>query len=145
MMLPPSTVLALRHLRLRNALDGLSLDALVITGAVNIRYLTNHVGSAGVLVATREAMHIALDFRYRESVRLLQESSSACPGLRVWDVPASYAEALLQCLAQIASRSSARGRAPHGRASQLVARRAHRARDGRGTAATDGSSSTCAL
>ena len=46
-------------------------------------------------------MHIALDFRYRESVRLLQESSSACPGLRVWDVPASYDEALLQCLAQI--------------------------------------------
>ncbi len=101
MMLPPSTVLALRHLRLRNALDALSLDALVITGAVNIRYLTNHVGSAGILVATREAMHIALDFRYRESVRLLQESSSACPGLRVWDVPASYDEALLQCLAQI--------------------------------------------
>ena len=101
MMLPASTVLALRHLQLRSALDALSLDALVMTGAINIRYLTNHVGSAGILVATREAMHIALDFRYRESVRLLQESSSACPGLRVWDVPASYDEALLQCLAQI--------------------------------------------
>jgi Xaa-Pro aminopeptidase len=98
MLLPPSTVLALRHLRLREAIDTLSLDALVITNATNIRYLTNHVGSAGILVATRDAMHLALDFRYRESVRLLQESASACPSLRVWDVPASYDEVLLECL-----------------------------------------------
>ena len=74
---------------------------MIVTSAVNIRYLTSHVGSAGVLVATREAMHLAIDFRYRESVRLLQESSSACPGLRMWDVPASYDEALMQCLAEI--------------------------------------------
>ena len=101
MTLPPSTVLAIRHLRLREALEALSLDALVITNATNIRYLTNHVGSAGVLVATREAMHLAVDFRYRESVRLLEESASACPSLRVWDVPASYDEALVQCLDDI--------------------------------------------
>ena len=101
MTLPPSTVLALRHLRLREAIDALSLDALVISNATNIRYLTNHVGSAGLLVATREAMHLALDFRYRESVRLLQESASACPSLRVWDVPASYDEALVHCLDEI--------------------------------------------
>ena len=101
MSLPGSALLAARHLRLREALDDLSLDALIVTSAVNIRYLTSHVGSAGVLVATREAMHLAIDFRYRESVRLLQESSSACPGLRMWDVPASYDEALMQCLAEI--------------------------------------------
>ena len=98
MTLPPSTVLALRHRRLRESLDALNLDALIVTNATNIRYLANHVGSAGLLVATREAMHLALDFRYRESVRLLQESASACPGLRVWEVPASYDEALIQCL-----------------------------------------------
>jgi Xaa-Pro aminopeptidase len=101
MTLPPSTILAIRHLRLREALEALSLDALVVTNATNIRYLTNHVGSAGVLVATREAMHLAVDFRYRESVRLLQESASACPSLRVWEVPASYDEALVQCLVDI--------------------------------------------
>ncbi len=104
MLLPSSTILARRHLRLREALDALSLDALVVTSAVNIRYLTNHVGSAGILVSTREAMHLALDFRYRESVRLLQDSESACPALRVWDVPASYDEALLQCLGEIGVR-----------------------------------------
>jgi Xaa-Pro aminopeptidase len=101
MSLPQSSLLAARHLRLRDALDALSLDALVVTSAVNIRYLASHVGSAGVLVATREAMHLAIDFRYREAVRLLQDSGSACPGLRVWDVPASYDEALLECLAAI--------------------------------------------
>jgi Xaa-Pro aminopeptidase len=101
MCLPDSTLLATRHLRLREALEALSLDALVVTTAVNIRYLTSHVGSAGILVATRDAMHLAIDFRYRESVRLLQESPSACPGLQVWDVPASYDEALLQCLGEI--------------------------------------------
>jgi Xaa-Pro aminopeptidase len=101
MTLPPSTVLARRHARLREAIDALSLDALVISNATNIRYLTNHIGSAGLLVATREAMHLALDFRYRESARLLQDSSSACPGLRVWDVPASYDEALVHCLDEI--------------------------------------------
>ena len=34
---------------------------------------------------------------------MLQESPAACPGLRVWDVPASYDEALLACLAEIGS------------------------------------------
>jgi Xaa-Pro aminopeptidase len=101
MLLPPASVLALRHLRVREAIDALTLDALVVTNATNIRYLTNHVGSAGILVATPDAMHVALDFRYRESIRLLQESASACPGLRVWDVSASYDEALLRCLAEI--------------------------------------------
>ncbi len=100
MTLPGSALLARRHARVREALDTLSLDALVVTSATNIRYLTSHVGTAGVLVVTREALHLAVDFRYRESVRLLQASASACPGLRVWDVPASYDEALLHCLAE---------------------------------------------
>jgi Xaa-Pro aminopeptidase len=99
--LPPSAVLAARHARVRDSLDALGLDALVITSATNIRYLTSHVGTAGVLVVTRDALHLVLDFRYREATRMLQASPSACPGLRVWDVPASYDEALLQCLEEI--------------------------------------------
>ena len=61
----------------------------------------SHAGSAGVLVLTPEALHLLVDFRYRESARACQESPAACPGLRVWDVPASYDEALLACLAEI--------------------------------------------
>jgi Xaa-Pro aminopeptidase len=52
-------------------------------------------------VLTREALHLLVDFRYHESVRALQESAAACPGLRVWDVPSSYEEALVACLAEI--------------------------------------------
>src|SRR5215207_1420824 len=96
--LPSSAVLAARHARIREALDAVNVDALVVTSATNIRYLTSHIGTAGILVLTREALHLVLDFRYREAMRMLQGSASACPGLRVWDVPASYDEALLQCL-----------------------------------------------
>jgi Xaa-Pro aminopeptidase len=100
--LPDTSALARRHERIRRALETISLDGLVVTCATNIRYLTNHTGTAGVLVMTRDGVHLLVDFRYVESVRLLQESPAACPGLRVWDVPASYDEALLSCLAEIA-------------------------------------------
>jgi Xaa-Pro aminopeptidase len=81
-------------------LETLNLDALIVTAAANIRYLTNHTGSAGILVLAREGLSLVIDFRYRESVRLLQESASACPELQVWQVADSYDEALLTCLAE---------------------------------------------
>jgi Xaa-Pro aminopeptidase len=91
----------LRHGRIRETLDTLSVDALIVTHGVNIRYLSNHTGSAGVLVLAADAVHLLVDFRYRDAVRLLQDSPAACPGLRIWDVPASYDEALLACLEEI--------------------------------------------
>jgi Xaa-Pro aminopeptidase len=101
MPLPESAFLAARHARLRESLDSLSLDALVVTAGNNVRYLTNHTGSAGVLVATREAMHLLVDFRYEEAVRMRQDSETACPGLVSWRVPGSYEEALVNCLADL--------------------------------------------
>lgn len=101
MPLPPSGDLAARHARIRRSLDVLGLDALVITNATNIRYLTNHTGTAGILVVTADTMHLLIDFRYEEAVRALQASASACPSLRTWPVPASYDEALLSCVAEI--------------------------------------------
>jgi Xaa-Pro aminopeptidase len=99
--LPSSSTLACRHARVRDALEALSLDALIVTPPSNIRYLSSHAGTAGILVMTREAVHLLVDFRYHESVRALQASPAACPGLRTWDVPASYEEALIACLAEI--------------------------------------------
>jgi len=99
--LPDTALLAARHARTRRAMEEVSLDALVVTSATNIRYLSNHAGSAGVLVITADAAHLLVDFRYAESIRLSQASPSACPALRVWDVPASYEEALVSCLAEI--------------------------------------------
>ena len=101
MGLPSSSTLARRHERVREALETLGLDALIVTPPANIRYLCNHGGTAGILVLTREALHLLVDFRYHESVRALQASPAACPGLRVRDVPASYEEALIACLAEI--------------------------------------------
>jgi Xaa-Pro aminopeptidase len=101
MSLPPSSVLGARHVRVRRALETLTLDGLIVTNPVNIRYLSNHTGTAGTLVVTEDAMHLLVDFRYDESVRQLQASAAACPSLRVWPVPASYDEALLRCLAEI--------------------------------------------
>ena len=96
-----SVHLAARHARVRQKLDALSLDALIVTRAVNIRYLTNHVGSSGIVVFTDDAAHLLVDFRYREAVQQLQQSADACPGLVVHDVPASYDEALLECLRDV--------------------------------------------
>jgi Xaa-Pro aminopeptidase len=98
---PPTAALAARHARIRESLDTLSLDALIVTPPTNIRYLSNHAGTAGILVLTRDGVHLLVDFRYHEAVRALQASPSACPQLRMWDVPASYEEALIGCLAEI--------------------------------------------
>ena len=98
---PLSHTLLHRHQRLREALASLGLDALIVTPPANIRYLSNHIGSAGILVLTSEAAHLLVDFRYQESVRALQASDARCPDLRVWDVPASYEEALVSCLGGI--------------------------------------------
>jgi Xaa-Pro aminopeptidase len=104
-MLPATSLLADRHARLRGTLDSLDLDALVVTSLTNVRYLTNHNGTAGILVVTQDALHLLIDFRYEEAVRELQASAFACPKLRTWPVPASYDEALMSCLAEIAVRS----------------------------------------
>jgi Xaa-Pro aminopeptidase len=96
--MPDSTVLERRHVRLRTALRKKGVPALVVTQPANIRYLTNHIGSSGVVVVTADAMHLIVDFRYQQSVRVLQESWGACPSLRMWPVPASYDEALVGCL-----------------------------------------------
>lgn len=101
MALASTAALAQRHARIRESLETLSLDALIVTPSTNIRYLSNHAGTAGILVITRDALHLLVDFRYHEAVRELQASASACPGLRMWEVPASYEEALVGCLAEI--------------------------------------------
>lgn len=99
--LPASTLLSSRHAGLRGRLATLNLDALVVTCAPNVRYLSNHIGSAGVFVITRDGACLLVDSRYREAVDILQRSPSACPDLVVRDVPASYDEALLTCLGDL--------------------------------------------
>ena len=95
---PGSDILAARHRAIRARLAALGLDGLVVTNPTNVRYLSNHAGSAGTLVVTHSEMNLLIDFRYQESVRSIQASDAACPGLRIWPVPASYDEALIDML-----------------------------------------------
>jgi Xaa-Pro aminopeptidase len=101
MPFPLSDNLTVRHARVRRALDTLSVDALVVTNPANIRYLTNHAGTAGIAVVTSDALHLLVDFRYVEAVRALQASPAACPTLVERLVRASYDQALLDCLIEI--------------------------------------------
>jgi Xaa-Pro aminopeptidase len=103
MGLPSSEVLAHRHRVLRIELLERGLDGLVVTNPTNIRYLSNHVGTAGTLVITSGGIHLLVDSRYQEAVRERQASSAACPDLRIWSVPASYDEALVDMLTQSAT------------------------------------------
>ena len=98
---PHSDSLARRHSRLRASLATLGLRALIVTSPQNIRYLTNHTGTSGTLVATADAMHLLVDFRYQEAVRARQDSPAACPSLQTWSVPASYDEALVECVSSL--------------------------------------------
>jgi Xaa-Pro aminopeptidase len=93
--LPGSDVLAARHDRVRRALEASGLDALIVTTPANIRYLANHVGTAGTLIVTPTDVQLLVDFRYQEAVRSRQASPAACPGLSTVDVPDSYDEALV--------------------------------------------------
>jgi Xaa-Pro aminopeptidase len=99
--LPTSNQLSERQALVRRRLGALSLDSLVLTSPANIRYLCNHIGSSGVLVLTSDEAHLLVDSRYREAVRMQQDTASACPGLLVRDVPESYDDALMQCLGDI--------------------------------------------
>ena len=101
MSLPETATLERRQSRVRETLDELNLDAIVVTEPANIRFLCNHVGSAGVLVLTRTDAHLLIDFRYEEAVRALQASAAASPALRTWHVPGSYDEALAGRLCEI--------------------------------------------
>ena len=101
MALATSSDLGARQAAVRRALAALSLDALIVTTPANVRYLSNHAGSAGILIVSGDGVSLLVDARYQEAVRVLQASPSACPSLTVWPVPGSYDEALLDCLAHL--------------------------------------------
>ena len=96
-----SAFLEERQVRVRAQMHDLGLDALVVTHAPNVLYLTNHAATAGLLVLTADAVHLVSDFRYVEAIARLQASAHACPGLVTHKVPASYDEALVELLGEV--------------------------------------------
>ena len=53
-----------RQRALARRLEGAGLDALLITHAPNLRYLTGFTGSAGMLLATLDGVNLVVDSRY---------------------------------------------------------------------------------
>jgi Xaa-Pro aminopeptidase len=104
MRLAPPDALGLRHARIREQFDALQIDALLVTHLPNVLYVANHPGSAGVVILTRDAVHLLVDARYAEAVRARQASDDACPSLRFWTVPDSYDEAVIAALAELGVR-----------------------------------------
>lgn len=62
--------LKVRHKALRQAMKELKLDALLLTHAPDLAYLTNFTGDDSVGVITDKEIHLVTDFRYQEQAEL---------------------------------------------------------------------------
>lgn len=80
---------------------GAHVDALVVTHPPNVRYLSGHAGSAGVLVVRPSDVHLLVDARYREAARRLAASGAAPSGLGLHEVPGSYDTATITLLGEL--------------------------------------------
>ncbi|MDA8435387.1 MAG: aminopeptidase P family protein [Actinomycetales bacterium] len=71
-----------RRDRVRESFDDLGVDALLVSGLTNVRYLTGFSGSNGAVLVGREPRldRLATDFRY------LTQVAAECPGVEVVDV-----------------------------------------------------------
>lgn len=63
--------------KLRDLLESGSLDALMLSGAVNRRYASGFTGTAGTVIISRDDAWLVTDFRYT------QQASAQCPGFRI--------------------------------------------------------------
>ena len=97
----PGAACERRLASVRQAMAGEHVGALVVTHPPNVRYLSGHVGSAGVLVVARAGVHLLVDARYREAARQLLAGGGAPSGLSLHDVPGSYDAATLTLLGEL--------------------------------------------
>jgi Xaa-Pro aminopeptidase len=93
---PPPDLLTARHARVRAALTGERLDALVVFHLPNIRYLTGFAGSAAILVLTGDDLTLVTDGRYVTEVETTVVPG--CPGLRLVMVDPGYDATLARLL-----------------------------------------------
>ena len=101
-MLAPAGILDARHASVRRHLEGAALDGLIVSHLPNVFYLSNLASTAGILLLTRSAAHLLVDFRYRTAAATLMEGPNRCPGLAVQVAPQSYEEALAELVASLA-------------------------------------------
>ena len=76
-----------------------------MTTPANIRYLANHIGTAGTLLVTRSRHPSAVDFRYKEAVRIAAgRRRPPARDFTICDVPDSYDEALVSATMALGAR-----------------------------------------
>jgi Xaa-Pro aminopeptidase len=85
---------------LRQKLDASNLDALVVSSATNVAYLTGFTGDSSVVLLGRERDLILSDFRFTTQI------SQECPGLEVYIRPST--QTMNQAVAQWARSWSVR-------------------------------------
>ncbi len=67
----------LRVEKLRGLLESGSLDAILLSGAVNRRYVSGFTGSSGAVVISRDKAWLVTDFRYTE------QATAQCEGFEI--------------------------------------------------------------
>ncbi|WP_138225474.1 M24 family metallopeptidase [Paenibacillus algicola] len=83
-----------RAARLREIMDSKGLQALLVSSAVNRRYLTGFTGSAGYVLITKEHSYLLTDFRY------MTQAPQQAPGYEVIEHGAKVMETVKELLAQ---------------------------------------------
>ena len=91
----PIDILKQRHQAIRRSLAEQHLDALVVTAAANILYLTNFTGSSAIVILTADRVEFITDFRYVTSIREMQRS---WPELMLTIVEGAYDATLVERL-----------------------------------------------
>ncbi len=91
----PKAYLKARQKSVRTALKELQLDALMLTHAPDVSYLTNFTGDESVGIITAKDFHMVSDFRFKEQVEL--EAGWVTLSLR----EGNMAEALARALAEM--------------------------------------------
>src|SRR5712692_1164347 len=94
----PSAALSRRHQAVRDALQVLELDALVVTSLPNVLYLTNFTGSTAIVVLTHDGLRFVTDSRYETVVRDTRGRPHECVGLELVLVEGSYDGTLAKLL-----------------------------------------------
>jgi Xaa-Pro aminopeptidase len=100
----PSAALSRRHQAVRDALQVLELDALVVTSLPNILYLTNFTGSSAIVVIDATRLSFITDFRYLTALADSRGTAHECPSLDIVTVEGSYDSALAELLGAGAAR-----------------------------------------
>jgi Xaa-Pro aminopeptidase len=89
--------------RVQAALETLGLQALVVSSGINITYLTGFVGTAGLLLLTRDDVRLLLDGRYESLAREGIAAGRVAP-VTIGRVEGRYDQALGQTVEWLAPR-----------------------------------------